>query len=189
MARRKPTQTAAFNLAALIEGCKTEPFMYFKQELLAEALAAGYVEVNEAVKNDANEVAVRPTEKGIASMSQNTTAAPAAAAKSAYAIEDNVPLAAVTGRGRTSETYPFDQLSIGQSFFVPNTDEKPNIAKSLASTVSSATRRYSEEIAGETRKDRKGNVVPALKVLRKFVVRSVDGGARVWRVALDSTEE
>lgn len=97
-----------------------------------------------------------------------------------FAVEDNVPMP--TGSGRGGNVYPFDALEVGQSFFVPNSDEKPNAAKSLASTVSSATSRYavpSED--GATKINKKGETVPVMVKTRKFVVRSVEGGARVWR--------
>lgn len=113
--------------------------------------------------------------------------------KPMFKIESNVDIPAQTRRTRTS-AFPFDQLEVGQSFFVAATEDKPDPAKSLASTVNGANERHSEVIPGETVTNRKGNVVPARKPLRKFIVRAVteqqDGvevkGARVWRVALDA---
>lgn len=187
MARKNSpkSKTPAFDLAAVIKATEAGSFVYTSAEAHASALAEGLVEVNPSMTNEAGELATRATAKGIESMnaSQTPAAASAPASKPQFAIEDGIALAPVTGRGRGGETYPFDQLQPGQSFFVPNSAEKPNVAKSLASTVSSATRRYAEEIPGETRTDRKGNVVPALKETRKFVVRAVEGGARVWRTA------
>jgi hypothetical protein len=70
-------------------------------------------------------------------------------------------------------------MEVGQSFFVDKS------AKNLASTVSSANARFAEEIAGETRVDRKGNTVPKTKQTRSFIVRSVEEngvkGSRIWR--------
>lgn len=187
MARKNSpkSKTPAFDLAAVIAATNAGSFVYTSAEAHASALADGLVEVNPSMTNEAGELATRATAKGIESMNapQTPAAAAAPASKPNFAIDDGIPLAPVTGRGRGGETYPFDQLNVGQSFFVPNTAEKPNVAKSLASTVSSATRRYAEEIPGETRTDRKGNVVPAIKETRKFVVRAVEGGARVWRTA------
>lgn len=187
---RKPTATktaTALDIAAIIAATNSGSFVYTSPEAHASALADGLVEVNPTMHNEAGELATRATAKAIESMnapqiSETSPTNPApTATKSSFAIEDNVPLSAVVGRGRGGETYPFDLLQLNQSFFVPNTAEKPNVAKSLASTVSSATRRYAEEIPGETRTDRKGKTVPALKENRKFVVRAVEGGARVWR--------
>ena len=186
MARKpNPSKTApALDLAAIIAATNSGTFVYTSAEAHASALDDGLVEVNPTMTNEAGELATRATAKGIESMNApqtSTTPATPAATKPSFAIEDGVPLSAVEGRGRGGETYPFDLLQVNQSFFVPNTAEKPNVAKSLASTVSSATRRYAEEIEGQTRVDRKGKTVPALKLNRKFVVRAVEGGARVWR--------
>lgn len=185
MAARKPAKKPVLDMAAIVAATQQNSFVYTSVEAHKEAREAGLVEVNDSMKNDAGELATRATQKGIDSMSQNsgTPAAEAApSSKPTYAIEDGVALAPVTGRGRGGgETYPFDALKVGQSFFVPNTADKPEVHKSLASTVSSATKRYAEEIEGQTRKDRKGNTVPALKFNRKFVLRKVEGGARIWR--------
>ncbi len=105
-----------------------------------------------------------------------------------FQIENDIPVPAISGRGRGGNVYPFDQLAVGQSFFVANDESKPNAAKSLASTVCCATARYavaSED--GATKTNKKGEVVPVMVETRKFVVRRVeeDGvkGARVWRTA------
>ena len=108
--------------------------------------------------------------------------------KTMLQIEDNVPVPAISGRGRGGNMYPFGQLAVGQSFFVPNSEDKPNAAKSLASTVSSATARYAVPAEdGSTKTNKKGEVVPVMVETRKFVVRSVEEngvkGARVWRTA------
>ena len=105
-----------------------------------------------------------------------------------FKIEDGIPVPTISGRGRGGNVYPFDQLEVGQSFFVANSEDKPNAAKSLASTVSSATARYavaSED--GATKTNKKGETVPVMVKTRKFVVRRVEEngvkGARVWRTA------
>ena len=108
--------------------------------------------------------------------------------KTMFQIEDNVPVPAISGRGSGGNMYPFEAMAVGQSFFVPNSESKPNAAKSLASTVSSATARYAVPAEdGSTKTNKKGEVVPVMVETRKFVVRSVeeDGvkGARVWRTA------
>jgi hypothetical protein len=73
-------------------------------------------------------------------------------------------------------------MEIGQSFFVPNTADKPNAAKSMATTISGANARYSEVIPGEFKTNRKGATVPKTKPVKKFESRPVDGGCRVWRI-------
>ena len=164
---------------------------------------AGLVEINPAMVNEAGEIATRATQAGIESLDSgaivvdnaNSEANSAIAetgktekVKTMFQIEENVPVPAISGRGRGVKVYPFDQLAVGQSFFVANDESRPNAAKSLASTVCSATARYavaSED--GATKTNKKGEVVPVMVETRKFVVRSVEEngvkGARVWRTA------
>ena len=158
---------------------------------------AGLVEINPAMVNEAGEIATRATQAGIESLDSGaivvdnaTTEANSETAatgktekvKSMFKIENEVPVPAISGRGRGGNMYPFDQLEVGQSFFVANSESKPNAAKSLASTVSSATARYAVPAEdGSTKTNKKGKTVPVMVETRKFVVRSVEGGARVWR--------
>ena len=164
---------------------------------------AGLVEINPAMVNEAGEIATRATQKGIESLDNGNGVADNATSetktataetgttekvKTMFKIEDAIPVPTISGRGRGGNVYPFDQLEVGQSFFVANDESKPNAAKSLASTVSSATARYavaSED--GATKTNKKGEVVPVMVETRKFVVRSVEEngvkGARVWRTA------
>ena len=87
-----------------------------------------------------------------------------------FEIDDNVPVPTVR-RASGGSIYPFDALAVGQSFHVPVSEGKPNPAKSLASTVSAATKRSNGA--------------------KKFIVRSVDAsdpkgpGARIFRVEVD----
>ena len=177
--------------------------MFVPESVYAPLVEAGLVEINPAMTDDNGYVATRATQKGIESLDSaaivvdnaNTEANSETAAtgktekaKSMLKIENDVPVPAISGRGRGGNVYPFDQLAVGQSFFVPNSESKPNAAKSLASTVSSATARYAVPAEdGSTKTNKKGEVVPVMVETRKFVVRSVeeDGvkGARVWRTA------
>lgn len=173
--------------------------IYTSPEVHSSLLEAGLVEINPAMTNEAGEIATRATQKGIESLDNsngNGKNAPTEATsetavtgktekvKTMFQIEDNVPVPAISGRGRGrgGETYPFEQLAVGQSFFVANSESKPNAAKSLASTVSSATARYAVPAEdGRTKTNKKGETVPVMVETRKFIVRSVEGGARVWR--------
>ena len=177
--------------------------MYVPESVYAPLVEAGLVEINPAMVNEAGEIATRATQAGIESLDSGaivvdnaTTEVNSAIAetgktekvKTMFQIEDNVPVPAISGRGRGVKVYPFDQLAVGQSFFVPNSESKPNAAKSLASTVSSATARYAVPAEdGSTKTNKKGEVVPVMVKTRKFVVRRAeeDGvkGARVWRTA------
>ena len=164
---------------------------------------AGLVEINPAMVNEAGEIATRATQAGVESLESGAIVADNATAeansetaatgktekvKTMFQIENDVPVPAVSGRGRGGNVYPFKVLAVDQSFFVPNSESMPNAAKSLASTVSSATARYAVPAEdGSTKTNKKGEVVPVMVKTRKFVVRRVeeDGvkGARVWRTA------
>lgn len=174
----------AIGLAAIVAAMNADPFYLMVPKAEAEKLAAeGLVEINATIADTSKKgrVATRATQKGIDSLAtagtQTGGTEPPAGGKPEFVIEDNVAIPAVSGRGRIGSVYPFDKLAVGQSFFVPKA------AKNLASTVSSANARYAEVIPGETRKDRKGNDVPKTKFTRHFIVRSVEGGSRIWRKA------
>lgn len=172
-------------------------FLYTSAAVHTPLAEAGLVEVNPSMANDAGELATRATQKGIDSVSKNdenatseTQGEPAKTekVKTMFQLEDNVAMPSISGRGRTGTTYPFEAMAVGQSFFVANSEDKPNAAKSLASTVSSATARYAVPSAdGATKTNKKGETVPVMVETRKFVVRSVEEngvkGARVWRTA------
>lgn len=167
-------------------------FVYTAASVHVPLIEAGLAEINPAISNEAGELATRATQKGIETVSststQETAAAAPVTASSGFAIEANVPMPSISGRGRTGTTYPFDKMEPGHSFFVPNSQDKPNAAKSLASTVSSATARYAVPAAdGSTKANKAGEQVPVMVETRKFVVRSVEEngvkGARVWRTA------
>ena len=177
--------------------------MFVPESVYAPLIEAGLVEINPAMTDENGFVATRATQAGIESLDSGaivvdnaTTEANSETAetgetqkvKTMFKIEDSIPVPAISGRGRGGNVYPFEVLAVGQSFFVPNSESKPNAAKSLASTVSSATARYAVPAEdGSTKTNKKGEVVPVMVETRKFVVRSVeeDGvkGARVWRTA------
>jgi hypothetical protein len=183
---KKATAAPVIGLAEIVAAGANG--LYTSPDIHASLVEAGLVEVNPGMTNEAGEIATRATQKGIDSMNQNTETGTAAAPKTAtsFVIEDAVPMPTISGRGRGGNVYPFDQLEAGQSFFVPNSEDKPNAAKSLASTVSSATARYSVPSEdGATKTNKNGETVPVMVEVRKFVVRSVEEngvkGARVWR--------
>ena len=177
--------------------------MYVPESVYAPLVEAGLVEINPGMTDENGNVATRATQKGIESLDSAATVADNATSeatsataatgetqkvKTMFKIEDGIAIPTISGRGRGGNVYPFDQLEVGQSFCVANSEDKPNAAKSLASTVSSATARYavaSED--GATKTNKKGETVPVTVETRKFVVRSVEEngvkGARVWRTA------
>ena len=89
-------------------------------------------------------------------------------------------------------------MEVGDTFFIPATEDVPEPAKQYASTVSGATNRYSVEVPGETRerkvllKDEAGKplldgegrktyrveTVLATEQTRKFVIRKEADGAQ-----------
>jgi len=175
-------------LAAIVAAMAADPHFAWVPKAEADALVAeGVAEINPTLTDPSKKgrVATRATQKGIdqntaAIAAGSTAGAPAAAGeapKPTFTIDDNVAIPAVSGRGRVGSVYPFDALNVGQSFFVPKA------AKNLASTVSSANARYAEVVPNETRTNRKGESVPKTKQTRTFIVRSVEGGSRIWRKA------
>lgn len=190
------TATLSNIVAATVAG----GFVYVAEAVAAPLVAAGYIETNAEMKDEAGNIAARSTDAGNALINSANTA-PAAAqpgattaeapkSKPSFEIEDNVPLPTIKRGGIGGTTYPFDALNVGQSFHVAASEDKPNPAKSLASTVSSATARYAVEV-----KDANGNPVlgedgkPQMQNTRVFSVRTVGKddpkgpGARVWRTA------
>lgn len=180
MATLKKAQKAL--LAEIVEATNGEAGYKFVSQLDAEyLLEAGLIEVNNEMQDEAGNVAARAVQ---------TTTSTKAAPVSKFEIETGIEVptkATRSGAGRSS-VYPFEALEVGQSFFVANEGDK-DAYKSMSSTVSSANARFTEEVEGETRVNRKGKTVPATRQLRHFMhVRAEkDGvqGTRVFRVAVD----
>ena len=78
-----------------------------------------------------------------------------------FMIEEDVPMPKRQG-GRTGSKYPFAALDVGQSFMVPDTQDKEVNVGTLRSALGAFKKRNPDS--------------------GKFSVRSVDGGVRVWRV-------
>lgn len=171
-------------LLAVVAAAMANPpqFSYLTVAAAKPLADAGLVEMNTTMANPAkaDEFASRPTAAGIeeakkhqapAAGSQPQPGATSAAtpAASAFKVVTGVARPTVKRGGGGGNVYPFDTMAAPvpglngpqeASFFVPSTADKPNPAKSLASTVSSATKRYADQN-------------PA----RKFVVRSIADGA------------
>lgn len=177
------------------------------QKGIDESVKMGHVR---SIENEAN-VASSETESEIP-MSDTTTTAPVTetvasapvaatpapaktpraprASVSEFEIETNVEFPGSARRSGLSESYPFSSLPNGGSFFVEQTADRPDVVKSMGSTVTSANRRYSKPVEGMTRTNRKGREVPVLSYERFFVVRpgtktlpdgSTVKGARIFR--------
>lgn len=193
----------------------TPGFLYMTEKSVKILLDADYVECNTQM-TDGNKVAVRATKSGAdayeaaqaegAGTDETPTGETPSATNegtrtmNAFAIDNAVPIPAIKRSGAATSIYPFDALAVGQSFFVPATEDMPNPGKSLASTVSSASKRYATENGTRTinRKNKEtGEMepveVPAYTYERKFMVRTVEEngvkGARVWRIEVGDDDE
>lgn len=145
--------------------------------------------------------ASRITEAGIAMVGGNSSAATVslAVASSGFQIMKGIELPAsrrgVGLHGGAPKKYPFEGMEVGDSFFVPVSEDTPNPLKTLGSTVSSANMRYAEktgEMRTKTRakrgKDRKAVVdasgdkemetveLPVYNFTRKFEIRGIEKG-------------
>lgn len=128
-------------------------------------------------------ILVYATSRGIAALSgdlasnasqasNGTNGAATEAETPQFTLEQGYEAPAAKRGGIRAAIYPFDKMNVGDSFFVPATTDRPNPAKQLASTVSSATKRF-----------KSGN--------RKYIVRARTAedkgekanGARVYRIA------
>jgi hypothetical protein len=163
----------------------------------------GLVEQNEGIVNEAGEFATRATEAGIAALNAtvqtNTATAetkveepkPERKVKMSFEIEKGIPVPKTTRGGARTSAYPFAELELNDSFFIAASEKHPEPEKSLASTVSGATKRYDVPVEGETKevrnpKTQEVKTVPKTAHTRIFVIRKevkADGtvGARVFR--------
>lgn len=209
-------------LAAVVAATQQNSFVYVSDADAAPFLShdPALMEVNPQMKDAEGKTATRATPDGVSFAAANKQPGAMASAPAAASGDGkpsfNIVMAAVPeikrggGRGAAQSKYPFDDMPApvnGQSpsFFVQATAEDPEPAKSLASTVSSATRRYAEPVYDasgapvmETVKlpKRKAKGTPGTadyvpeqaareeqrqKTIqkRKFVIRAVEDGA-VW---------
>jgi len=168
--------------------------MFVPESVYAPLVEAGLVEINPGMTDENGNVATRATQKGIESLDSAATVADNATSeatsataatgetqkvKSMFKIKKRSEVNVIkSARGRQGAQYPFDELEPGDCFFVANSEDKPNAAKALASTVSGATARYavaSED--GATKTNKKGEVVPVMVKTRVFVVeRGIEDG-------------
>lgn len=186
----KLTAASIALVSAIGVAMASDPGYAFATEKEAKQLVDGKLaEFNPAI-TDGDKIAIRLTDEGLkmtdtaqtgTDTGTTTTAAPAA---SGFAIIDNASLPGGSRGGRNGPVYPFDDLAVGQSFFVPATDDKPEPAKSIASTATSAAKRFATpvlnedqtpvmeeyQVKGETKTREK------LNYTRKFAVKSVESG-------------
>lgn len=150
---------------------------------MAKLHDAGLVEGNPGIVNPAkaDEIAFRVKAEHLNAPAGPTPPA-TPAEKPVFVIEDNVPLPEPKrGAVAREPIYPFASLNVGQSFFIPASEAVPEPAKKFASTVSTASKRFSKEVPDPAKP---GETIRVYE--RKFVIRAVEGGARVWRVAVEA---
>lgn len=161
-----------------------------------------YIEVNTQVldPNDNSKAVARATHAGVELIKGEQVGNDHDTAL-AYAILSNVELPASkrgTGIGvGAPKQYPFDQLEVGHSFFVPVSAKHPDPLKTMGSTVSAANMRYAED-TGELKtvqrakrgeknralKDENGEKImetvqrPVFKFTRRFAIRGVEKGKK-----------
>ncbi len=165
----------AAKLQEIVTATQANSFVYLSEKDGAIMLEKGLIEVNTAMTDEDGNVAARATAAGIAAVGGTVAAAAPAVNKSAFAVDKGVPMPAQRRGGRNSGIYPFDSMDVNDSFFIEATEARPNVAKSMASTISSANKRYKNEDGTHE---------------RKFSVRNVEKdsvtgkrGARVFRTA------
>lgn len=151
-----------------------------KQSDANEMVKLGFAEINAAVAPDANgAVPTRATAKLLEEHKGGVAAqAVEHAPKPSFDILSGIPMIDGQRGGSREEVYPFSQLAVGQSFLVTaNAGEtSKQVVDRFSSTVSSATRRYSEKSATQTRVNKKGETVPVNVPTRKFTLRPVTKG-------------
>ena len=194
---QKTKREALEALPRIVQATQTSEvgYTFCTAEIVEWLFKNGFAEGNPEIVNEAGAIATRATQKGVEKvMSETTVETPATTEKPAFVIEDGIPIPKSTRGGNRESSYPFAQLNVGQSFFIPASEKHPEPAKSLASTISGATKRYDVpdmEEDGVTQKQKKVRVpktgeekiVPAFKHTRVFQIKAVEGGARCWRIA------
>lgn len=164
-------------------------------------VTAGLIEVNTGDVDAEGKAPARITEAGSKYLSEVNSNNQESASKPMYGIipvKVEIPASKRGNRkGAGAPTqYPFAEMQVGQTFFVPDSEKKGNAAKHLGSTVSQQNMHYREVIPGATKQvertkrgkdnkaelDAQGNkvketvTVPEYKQTRKFVMRAVKAG-------------
>ena len=198
----KAPKKSAINMKLLASIANATEQSYISKDDATPLLANDpvLIEVNTGMLDGNGNAAVRLTAAGaklVADATPGTVATGEAPKASPYAIISNavLPPSKRGNKGGGAPTqYPFADLEVGQSFFVPKSDKHPDPVKTLGSTVSSANMRYAVK-TGETKevsraKRGEGNKavlvdgnkvmekvqVPVYKFERKFSIRGVEKG-------------
>lgn len=138
-----------------------------------------FVTIDLSVTNKDGLVKVTATKVAIDALSNTASSGNAAAATTTskevkepmnYEIVTLTELPPILRGGHKADSYPFAELNAfpatGNAFFVPATEARPNPAKTLASTVASATKRYKGERVFTVRKVTVDGKVTGAQVIR-----------------------
>lgn len=166
------------------------PLAAAKQIIKAEPT---FITIQNETPDPAGNVPVFATSLGIAASGATPVAPVAAEPKTSFVLEEGFEVPESKRGGLKGSTYPFADMKVGQSFFIAATEKTPNPAKGMASTVSSANKRFVSVFPATTGKDKTPHPKagqPTGQDGRKFTVRArtvADGekvdGARVYRIA------
>lgn len=200
MAKAAKVPTPNVNMA-LLQAIAAGTVTHVSQD---EATSAGMalnpplIEVNTGDVVD-GKAAVRLSEAGKEMLHQPVAQPAGAPSVSPFALISGAVLPASKRKGGggsgAPKKYPFDEMVVGQTFFVPATAAVPDPVKKLGSTVSSANMRYAEK-TGETKtvertvrgagnkavknpdgsNQRETKTVDVYRQTRKYVIRPVVKG-------------
>jgi hypothetical protein len=155
--KNKEQRTALIGLLTfIVEGTKSHGFVYVPQKDGEKLLKAEptFITLDPAEKNSEGQIKAVATQTGIDALAGHNSADAKATQESTKAVAseplkfefvslESIPQ--INRGGVRTNNYPFDQLqphpAQPHAFFVPATEARPNPAKSLASTVASATKR------------------------------------------------
>ena len=195
---QKLNRLAMEALPEIIYDTQNGGYTFTSKEIWSRLEKKGFVEVNEDIKNDAGACATRATELGMATAVTEEEDSKVMSEENVtnFEIEDVAVVPKRTPSTRRS-IYPFDGLTVGQSFFVAATEAKPEPWKSMVSVVASANLRYmvpvfeadgtTPKMRTKTRGPNKGDEVQVTSASRKFAItddaKDDIKGARIGRVA------
>lgn len=166
---------------------------YARADVYENLVKLGLAEVNTSVHDGNGGIAIRATPKGHEYVAKQKQDAALSAVEvdneveeeMLFELEDGIEppeLGPRVGFGRKS-LYPFATMNVGQSFLVKGVAKDSKRYKGLASTVSAAQRRFAQPVPGQVKINSKGEQVQVFEPTRRFILRAVENGARVWRTA------
>lgn len=172
----KITKAALAALLLSIVGFGPDGGYVEASDALNELVKKGFAEIGPA--NAEGKLAVRATTAGVEAAKQPEAVKvnEAPAVRPSFTIVSGVaPPEAKRGGNKGQSIYPFEQMQPGQSFFIPATAEMPEPWKALASTATSATRRYDELLTENGQP-----VMETVKVKGKDVTRQKRKHTRIF---------